>query len=264
MTAIWAAGYAAAGWRVFPIVPGQKRPVYSGWQKDATTDPAMCQQYWPEALNRNIAAVCGETFDAWDIEVEHLPALRAHMQANGYHIPPTPVAQTGRGGMHILTQPTGVNGTRYLYLDGVHIGELKSTGGFILLCPSVTTGQYSWRWAPDHLTVQPAPAWLLGLLERPRTGIHLMPSRVAAVAEIAPRLTSLGRSIISVSETHQRNDYLFWAMRRSIEEGIPPKIAQEALLDAYLSVTFPNESVVERRHEGLATINSALRAEAIG
>lgn len=255
MTAIWAAGYAAAGWRVFPIVPGQKRPVYSGWQKDATTDPAMCQQYWPEALNRNIAAVCGETFDAWDIEVEHLPALRAHMQANGYHIPPTPVAQTGRGGMHILTQPTGVNGTRYLYLDGVHIGELKSTGGFILLCPSVTTGQYSWRWAPADMRCAEAPQWLTDLVRAPQTPSRAHSWRQVSIApssDIQPLL----RAVLG-SEEGNRNAVLHWAANRAADDGISQEFAARELMAAYETISRGDEDRHERQREAWATINSA-------
>ena len=75
MSVGWATGYARCGWRVFPVKPGQKAPVYNGWQKDATTDPAMCQQYWPAALKRNDGVVCGETIDAWDIEAPHLAAF---------------------------------------------------------------------------------------------------------------------------------------------------------------------------------------------
>lgn len=253
----WAKFYSLAGWRSFPVWAGEKRPIYAGWPAGATTDPELIGRYFSDP-NRNIGIVTGEQFDAWDIEVEHVPAFAAWLTENQYVLPEAPIAQTGRGGIHILTQPTGVNGTRYLYLNGTHIGELKSTGGFILVCPSETEQMYRWTWLPDNLAVQPAPDWLCGLLERPKTGVRLMPSRVTAVAEIKPRLEALGRSVIAVTETHQRNDYLFWAMHRAVEEGIPVEIAQEALLSAYLSATLPSESPVERRLEGIKTIESAL------
>ena len=38
--------YAPAGWRVFPVVAGGKKPLYKGWQRDATTDPEMIARYW--------------------------------------------------------------------------------------------------------------------------------------------------------------------------------------------------------------------------
>jgi hypothetical protein len=253
MTATWAERYASVGWRVFPIVPGQKRPVYSGWQKDATTDPKMCRQYWPDGLNRNIAVVCGETFDAWDIEVQHLPAFTDYMQTNGYVLPESPIANTGRGGMHILTEPTGVDGTRYLYLNGTHIGELKSTGGFILLCPSVTTGQYSWKWTPSRMTVQPAPAWLLGLLERPKGAVRKFPTTVHSVDEGIRRLEALAVAVATCGEG-SRNNYLYWAMRRALDEGIPPRFAADALRAAATKAGLTD-------HETKQTLQSAYDVE---
>jgi hypothetical protein len=35
----------ALGWRVFPVVPRGKRPLYAGWQHDATTDPGLISRY---------------------------------------------------------------------------------------------------------------------------------------------------------------------------------------------------------------------------
>jgi hypothetical protein len=73
----WALRYGQLGWRVFRVVPGGKKPLYAGWQRDATTDPALIGRYWRREPGPNIGIVCGETFDAFDIEAAHLPALRA-------------------------------------------------------------------------------------------------------------------------------------------------------------------------------------------
>lgn len=256
-TVQWANFYARAGFRSFPVWSGEKRPMFSGWQKDATVDPDQIERYFRS--DPNIGLVCGEKFDAWDIEVEHVPAFLEWASNRPEPFPEGPIASTGRGGLHFLTAPTGVDGTRRLHLDGTHIGELKSRGGFILVCPSVTEQMYRWTWLPDNLQLSPAPDWLRGLLERPKTGPRLLPSRVTAVAEIGPRLEVLGRSIIAVKDQHQRNEYLYWAMHRAVEEGVPEGIAKAGLLDAYLSATLPNENAAERRIEGLTTIDSALR-----
>lgn len=254
MTARWGHQYAEkAGWRVFPIIPGGKKPCYAGWQKDATRDSALIDRYWPEALNRNIAVPTGEVFDAWDIEAAHVDAFAAWMKLHDYVLPELPLAKTGRGGIHILTEPTGVNGSRNLYLDGEHIGELKSTGGFILVSPSVTTGQYVWTWAPRHMAVQPAPAWLLGLLERPRGAVHRFKTRIASVEEGMRALGALTSTIENLGEG-KRNNYLYWAMRRAIEEGVPPRIAAQALRQAAVKSGLDD-------HEARQTLRSAYDAE---
>lgn len=131
----WARLYASLGWRVFPVVSSDKRPLYRGWQRDATTDPAQIARSWRREPGPNIGVVCGEEFDAFDIEAAHLVAVRQWLDARGYRLPLTPLARTGRGGIHLLVAPTGIGRGRDLVLAGVHIGELKSTGGFIVVCP---------------------------------------------------------------------------------------------------------------------------------
>jgi hypothetical protein len=253
MTAAWAVGYAALGWRSFPIWAGKKNPIFpSNWRNDATTDPELIRQYWPSSADRNIAVVCGEAFDAWDIEVAHLDLLATYMADHGYAFPGGPKARTGRGGMHVLTEPTGVNGSRYLYLDGVHIGELKSTGGYILVSPSVTEGPYLWLDAPQAMALYPAPGWMLGLLEAPKT-IKRFVTRVGSVDDGVARLKALAEAVEACPEG-KRNNYLYWAMRRALEEGVPPKYAGQALLDAGRAAGLDE-------HEAKATVRSAYEAE---
>ncbi|MDI2126950.1 bifunctional DNA primase/polymerase [Yinghuangia seranimata] len=41
--------YAARGWHVFPLVPGQKRPAVSDWENRATTNRARIDRCWDHA-----------------------------------------------------------------------------------------------------------------------------------------------------------------------------------------------------------------------
>ena len=95
----WALLYALLGWRVFAVVPGGKRPMYRGWQRDVTTDPELIGRYWRAEAGPNIGIICGEKFDAFDVEADHLAALRRWADARGHRLPETPLAQTGRGGV---------------------------------------------------------------------------------------------------------------------------------------------------------------------
>ena len=112
----WALAYAALGWRVFPVVPRGKRPLYAGWQRDATTDPELIARYWRTDPGPNIGVICGETFDAFDIEAEHLGALRAWTSKHRLPFPATPIARSGRGGVHVLVSPIGTDHGSNLYL----------------------------------------------------------------------------------------------------------------------------------------------------
>lgn len=252
-SADWALLYAKANWRSFPVKPGAKSPMYSNWQKDATTDPKLIRQW--QIDDRNLGLVCGETFDAWDIEVDHITAFSEWLYREKHAIPEAPMASTGRGGIHILTAPTGVDGSRNLYLDGKHIGELKSRGGFILACPSETEQQYAWVTMPPRLAVPDAPAWLLALLERPVATHKTLPTRLASPDDVVAVLGRLAGSVAYVG-SGRRNNYLYWAMRRAIEEGVPVDKAVRALRAAASEAGLDED-------ESEKTIESAVGAESV-
>lgn len=255
----WALLYAKAGWRSFPVTPGAKTPVYQGWLQDATTDPKLIRQW--QTPSRNIGLVCGEAFDAWDIEGQHLGAFSEFMHRNKVELPEAPIAHTARGGIHVLTAPTGVDGTRYLYLEGQHVGELKSRGGFIVACPSVfqdkdgATGDYIWANLPKRLATPEAPAWLRSLLERPVRLRKTLPTRLASPDDVAAVLGRLAGSVTHAGEG-RRNNYLYWAVRRAVEEGVPAQYAEKVLSAAAEEAGLDPDETAK-------TIESAIGAESI-
>jgi hypothetical protein len=250
-TAQWALLYAKAGWRSFPVWPGEKRPIYAGWQSGASTDREMLTRYFSDT-DRNIGVVTGEVFEAWDIEAPHVEAFFAFIAKHGT-LPESPLATTGRGGIHVLMTPI-VGHTRKLYLDGTHIGEIKSTGGFIVVAPSETEAQYHWRYLPERLAVQAPPDWLQGLLERPQ-GTKRLPAPMSTPDDV---VTVLGRLAGSVEHAPEgtRNNYLYWAMRRAVEEGVPVRHAAKVLHGAGIEAGLPLDEVE-------TTIRSALDAESV-
>lgn len=256
----WGLLYALAGFRCFPIKAAGKSPIYRNWQADATLDPKMIRQYFPPGTDRNVGLVCGEAFDAWDIEVDHIDRFSSWMYRQSPALIEAPTASTGRGGIHILTQPTGVDGSRNLYLDGTHIGELKSRGGFILVCPSETEQQYVWLNMPPKMALPEAPLWLRGLLERPVALRKTLPTRLASPDDVVAVLGRLAGSVAHHSEGG-RNNYLYWATRRAVEEGIPVKHVVTAMRAAAI------EAGLDQDEQGPAgiekTIESAINAESI-
>ncbi|CAN5770861.1 hypothetical protein BH23CHL8_BH23CHL8_08240 [soil metagenome] len=222
----WALAYAALGWHVFPVVPGGKRPLYRNWQSDATTDPELIARYWRSEPGPNIGLICGQGFVAFDIEADHLPALRAWMREQGHRLPDTPIARTGRGGIHILLRARVCG--HLLRLGDVHIGELKAAGGFIVACPSRTTGSYGWHRSPVDVGVAAAPEWLRGLAVAPRSAPPLATGRVLGPAQGEARLAALARTVRSAREG-RRNSLLYWAMRRAMDDGIPASVAGSVL-----------------------------------
>jgi hypothetical protein len=246
-TASWARAYADLGWRVYPVERAGKRPVYGGWLTDATTDPMLIDRWWPRDTGApNIGVVAGETFDVFDIEAPHVKAFEAAVP--GGTLPATPVARSGRGGLHVYVAPLGL-GTRRLVLQGVHIGELKGSGG-VLVPPSMTTGPYEWLRDPSTVTVTAAPRWMRAMVQEARpiaTGAvgRLTPSRAVAL------MAGLYR-VVAEAREGERNGLLYWATRRVAEHGIDRDAAVSILLSAALSAGLPER-------EARATIASGLR-----
>jgi len=254
----WGRFYAAAGIRVFPVKPLGKSPSFSNWQADATTKPDLIDQYFRPGTDRNIGLVMGESCDAWDIEGEHLSAFSSWWwHWTGAELLDAPWASTGRGGIHILTQPTGEEGSRKLYLDGTHIGELKSKGGFIIACPSETEGNYVWVNLTPKFSLPVAPYWLLTLLKRPEAPRRMVPWRNVSLAPESD-LEPLLRAVRQTPEG-DRNANLHWAANRACDDGVPFEMALDKMLPAYMDIIGPGEIPFEREHEGRATIASAYK-----
>jgi hypothetical protein len=249
----WALAYAALGWRVFPVVPGGKRPLYSGWQRGATTDRALIERYWRREGGPNIGVICGEAFDAFDIEGVHLPALRAWLQAHGYRLPATPIARTGRGGIHILVRARARPAGHRLRVDGVHVGELKAAGGFIVACPSRTAGCYAWHRSPLEVEVADEPAWLSGLVVAPPSREMAVPASPVLAPSRAVALVAGLYRVVSTASEGERNKLLYWAARRVAEHGVDKTAAVEILLAAAARAGLPEL-------EARSTIKSGLQA----
>ncbi len=246
-TASWALAYAALGWRVYPVEAGGKRPLFAGWLQDATTEPGLIGRWWRRDVGApNIGVIAGERFDVIDIEAAHVAAFREAARTRG--LPVTPTSRSGSGGRHLYVAPLGL-GTRRLVLDGVHVGELKGSGG-VLVPPSVTAGAYAWLRAPSDVSIAHAPDWVRALADRPRPdgrrpAGHLSPSRAVAL------VAGLYRVVAEAAEG-ERNATLFWAACRAAEHSVEPDAAAEILRSAAVKAGLPD-------HEACATITSGLR-----
>jgi hypothetical protein len=222
------------GWRVYPVERGGKRPLFTGWLADATTDAGLIARWWPrDAGAPNIGVVAGERFDVIDIEAEHVAGFRDAARSRG--LSSTPMARSGGGGLHLYIAPLGL-GTRRLQLHGVHIGELKGSGG-VIVPPSVTTGPYDWLRSSSDVPVADAPAWLRALADGPRRDEpralgRLSPSRAVAL------VAGLYRVVAEAAEG-ERNALLFWAACRAAEHGVDRGAAAEILLTAALKAGLP-------------------------
>lgn len=162
--------YAAAGWPVFPLQAGDKRPrAGSRGLHDASTDLELVARWWDQTPDANIGIRTGVVVDVLDLdgpEAEH--AFDAHQLANELPMPGDPDwpdaplwAATARG-LHCYVAATG-SGNRTGLL-GAHI-DWRGAGGYVVAPPSVHPTGAQYRWIHPWAARPPAcPPWLSALV----------------------------------------------------------------------------------------------------
>ena len=98
--------YAARGWRVHPVPPGEKYPAGMGeWQRNATTDAARITKYYTLNPDHGVCIATGRESGVFavDIDPDHGgdDSLRA-LEARYGELPDTVESLTGGGGRHLL------------------------------------------------------------------------------------------------------------------------------------------------------------------
>jgi len=164
--------YAALGFGVIPIRPGEKTPLCARGEHAATLDPTTIRQWsdrWPDA---SIALVPRFSRDfVLDVDKRHcgletllsLPAL-----------PHTVTALTGGGGLHIwfktvdALQEVRTAALRVSGLDrsGIDIKGLQN--GYVVASPSFHRSGKAYAWEAssriDEVPIAEPPTWLISIL----------------------------------------------------------------------------------------------------
>ena len=242
---------AELGFPVFPCEPNGKRPHYElprpaagapGGLYLATTDVSMVDQWWAARPDSNIGLRTGIVFDALDVDVKNgapgwVSAHRLNLRgllAGAFAQQVTPSA-----GGHLLFAPSGTGNKA---AGGARHGlDYRGSGGYVLAAPSVIDGcAYAWqaaqpeRYGPpliwDAVVAELAPA------RRPR------PPGPSGASRGVDALVNF----VSALEPGNRNDGLYWAASRAVEDGHDPML----LLPSALSTGL-------HQAEAVATLRSA-------
>lgn len=174
-----ALGYAHRGWRVVPIVPGEKRPPLGRWVEVATSDPERIAEWWAGRYEGfGVGIVCGwdadrtECLFVVDIDEGHATGVSgsdtiATLEEIHGTLPATLEVLTGSGGRHLyFTSPIEIRNDA-----GRHLGagvDIRGEGGQVLAPPTVHPNGRRYEVeasSPSYVTV--APAWLIDLLNPP-------------------------------------------------------------------------------------------------
>ena len=140
--------YAARGWLVLPLhsicgllcscgkndcgSPG-KHPLTANGFKDATSDRGQIEAWWTHMPEANIGVRTGAVsgFDVVDVDHYKPDGTSLETLCNGHQLPETPIAETGRGGLHYLFKYDGHEG---LAPEGVDWKSDGESGQLIRWC----------------------------------------------------------------------------------------------------------------------------------
>jgi Bifunctional DNA primase/polymerase, N-terminal len=171
----WALAYAKLGWRVHPCRPGEKLPILQDWPKRATTDRDLIERWWGRSPTANIATATGPGSGIFALDVDGPEGERALVDLERRHgpMPELYVQQwtgSGHGWQGFFTDPAG----RTIRNSAGRLGpklDTRGDGGYVVLPPSLHPSGNRYRWAPDRapdiILPEPAPAWLVELLDPP-------------------------------------------------------------------------------------------------
>jgi Bifunctional DNA primase/polymerase, N-terminal len=208
--------YAAAGWPVFPCVPGGKEPDTLHGFKDATTNPAAIRAWWRTRPDRNVAIATGAPGpDVLDVDVKHgdgRVSLRRLAEA-GLTVGACALVRTRSGGLHLYYQGTSQASGRLPR----HDVDFRACGGYVVAPPSFVDADDSGP-AGSYEVVEKRAA--SGRLDWAAVRQLLDPRR--PVPARAPwggtDLAGLVAWVAGLPEGN-RNDGLFWAACRAAAGG---------------------------------------------
>ena len=184
----YARALALSGFRVFPLIPGDKRPMIARWQEQATNRLERVSSWWQIYPTANIGIATGNGLTVIDVDTkEHNggkgadgnDSLLGWQVINGY-LSPTLTVLTQSGGKHLyyLTEKDYHN--KAGLLPGV---DVRGAGGYVVAPGSIINGK-PYRIIGDVFSVKPGGGELAHLMEEepenepkapPGTGETLIP-----------------------------------------------------------------------------------------
>ena len=156
--------YAMRGWKVFPLIPGEKRPIQSGGFHNATDDiEAICS--WNPNCNIGVATGSVSGFWVLDIDIKGesngVESMKKAIAKYG-DLPETLVQQTASGGYHYFFKQPDYDWAGNSNGDtGI---DVRANRGYTIVPPSrlIKTSKHeagSYKWLNDN-EIAEAPNWL--------------------------------------------------------------------------------------------------------
>ena len=167
--------YAAKGWHVFPLLPGEKKPLVANGFKEATVSTAQITKWWTQHPNANIG-ISLDTSGLCVVDVD------THGDVNGFEslpllgdLPDTAVARTPSGGAHYVYLNDGKPPKRKI---GLVSGIDLLANGYIVAAPSMIGGE-AYYWESEGMASLPEE---IRTMAAPK--VHVQPAPMVKVSRI--------------------------------------------------------------------------------
>jgi len=144
---------------VFPVEPGRKKPLITGWQEKATTDEEQIRKWAEQFPGANWGIATGKSgLIVLDVDVktdkDGWSHLRKWLEDNKEELPYTLQVTTPTGGSHCFFKGSG--GNRAGFVKGC---DLRSVGGYVV-APFSKIGEKEYQCDSPDLPILEAPEWL--------------------------------------------------------------------------------------------------------
>ena len=158
--------YLALGWSVIPV-RNDKSPIngWKQWQSRVMTQDEATKAFSSRVV-QGIAVVCGKVSGVTVLDLEQSSLGSKEVQALLELAKNAPRARSGGGGVHLYFASSGER-NKPLELNGVHIGDIRGEGGYVVLPPSCHPSGNTYEWVNEPTgNLEPIPKRLQAALEQ--------------------------------------------------------------------------------------------------
>jgi len=162
-----ALNYAELGYRVFPCIANDKKPLTKHGFKDATINTEQIEKWWTEYPQANIGIA---TSDLCIVDIDGADNTWPDDKDKQLDLSRAPTSLTPSGGCHYLfRQPEGKAWKNTISKLALKV-DTRANGGYIIAPPSVVDDN-AYKWVEDHELDSPPdllpepPEWIVDALD---------------------------------------------------------------------------------------------------
>src|SRR5262252_9868027 len=160
---------ATFGWRIFPCLARDKKPLLKAWRDRASSDGDVIRAWARTHEGCNWGVVCGWMSGLWVLDVDGRrgkASLLSLIERHGTEWTNTLTATTGRGEHLYFAHPD----TTTVRTSPGKLGaglDVRGDGAYVIVPPSVHPSGVLYAWKDSQRMLVLAPAWLLDAVVAP-------------------------------------------------------------------------------------------------